>query len=170
MAPRSMIAQGKLPGAVPTAEVRLCERCRRLHPDPVSIVDRHGKHFVEHRIQRQRTSSRPCRREGVVAQGCRRGIDQGIVRQLRRDIARLFIQCILGAKQQRGLLALPRRQRHPRQPRETITHMDWLAELPPAHQALLIPVSYTHLRAHETDSYLVCRLLLEKKKKNKKNI
>ena len=27
------------------------------------------------------------------------------------------------------------------------------------------PVSYTHLRAHETDSYLVCRLLLEKKNK-----
>src|SRR5680860_1750783 len=27
------------------------------------------------------------------------------------------------------------------------------------------PLSYTHLRAHETDSYLVCRLLLEKKKK-----
>src|SRR5665647_3111008 len=27
-------------------------------------------------------------------------------------------------------------------------------------------VSYTHLRAHETDSYLVCRLLLEKKKNN----
>src|SRR5665647_3867232 len=30
-------------------------------------------------------------------------------------------------------------------------------------------VSYTHLRAHETDSYLVCRLLLEKKKKNHSN-
>ena len=30
-------------------------------------------------------------------------------------------------------------------------------------------VSYTHLRAHETDSYLVCRLLLEKKKKTKTN-
>ena len=29
----------------------------------------------------------------------------------------------------------------------------------------IFPVSYTHLRAHETDSYLVCRLLLEKKKK-----
>src|SRR5664279_4454877 len=29
------------------------------------------------------------------------------------------------------------------------------------------PVSYTHLRAHETDSYLVCRLLLEKKQKKK---
>ena len=27
----------------------------------------------------------------------------------------------------------------------------------------LIPVSYTHLRANETDSYLVCRLQLEKK-------
>ena len=30
--------------------------------------------------------------------------------------------------------------------------------------AYINPVSYTHLRAHETDSYLVCRLLLEKKK------
>ena len=28
-------------------------------------------------------------------------------------------------------------------------------------------VSYTHLRAHETKANLVCRLLLEKKKKNK---
>eukprot|EP00658_Telonema_sp_P-2_P081558 TRINITY_DN8396_c0_g1_i1.p2 TRINITY_DN8396_c0_g1~~TRINITY_DN8396_c0_g1_i1.p2 ORF type:complete len:230 (-),score=60.52 TRINITY_DN8396_c0_g1_i1:23-712(-) len=30
------------------------------------------------------------------------------------------------------------------------------------------PVSYTHLRAHETPEHLVCRLLLEKKKKNLK--
>ena len=29
---------------------------------------------------------------------------------------------------------------------------------------LVIPVSYTHLRAHETVLDLVCRLLLEKKK------
>src|SRR5665648_1220126 len=29
-----------------------------------------------------------------------------------------------------------------------------------------IPVSYTHLRAHETRHDLVCRLLLEKKKKH----
>ncbi|VTU58040.1 hypothetical protein AMBR_DPAELIID_02769 [Lacticaseibacillus rhamnosus] len=29
-------------------------------------------------------------------------------------------------------------------------------------------VSYTHLRAHETEADLVCRLLLEKKKKKKK--
>src|SRR5450756_2819970 len=31
-----------------------------------------------------------------------------------------------------------------------------------------MPVSYTHLRAHETRHDLVCRLLLEKKKKNTK--
>src|SRR5678815_6192119 len=30
------------------------------------------------------------------------------------------------------------------------------------------PVSYTHLRAHETPEHLVCRLLLEKKKKTYK--
>ena len=30
------------------------------------------------------------------------------------------------------------------------------------------PASYTHLRAHETVLESVCRLLLEKKKKNKK--
>ena len=30
-----------------------------------------------------------------------------------------------------------------------------------------LPVSYTHLRAHETGRNLVCRLLLEKKKKHK---
>ena len=32
-----------------------------------------------------------------------------------------------------------------------------------------ITVSYTHLRAHETPEHLVCRLLLEKKKKQKKH-
>ena len=31
-----------------------------------------------------------------------------------------------------------------------------------------LPVSYTHLRAHETGRNLVCRLLLEKKKKETK--
>src|SRR5665648_1142891 len=31
----------------------------------------------------------------------------------------------------------------------------------------IAPVSYTHLRAHETRHDLVCRLLLEKKKKKK---
>ena len=31
--------------------------------------------------------------------------------------------------------------------------------------AIAMPVSYTHLRAHETGAYLVCRLLLEKKKR-----
>eukprot|EP00658_Telonema_sp_P-2_P064799 TRINITY_DN540_c0_g1_i28.p1 TRINITY_DN540_c0_g1~~TRINITY_DN540_c0_g1_i28.p1 ORF type:complete len:148 (-),score=36.33 TRINITY_DN540_c0_g1_i28:69-512(-) len=33
------------------------------------------------------------------------------------------------------------------------------------HPDPYIPVSYTHLRAHETPEHLVCRLLLEKKKK-----
>ena len=28
---------------------------------------------------------------------------------------------------------------------------------------IITPVSYTHLRAHETPEHLVCRLLLEKK-------
>src|SRR5450756_3078694 len=32
------------------------------------------------------------------------------------------------------------------------------------------PVSYTHLRAHDTRHDLVCRLLLEKKKKKRKTI
>ena len=32
------------------------------------------------------------------------------------------------------------------------------------HERVLKPVSYTHLRAHETREDLVCRLLLEKKK------
>ena len=38
-------------------------------------------------------------------------------------------------------------------------HQDWVMEVAKA-------VSYTHLRAHETGRNLVCRLLLEKKKKN----
>src|SRR5674536_205943 len=33
------------------------------------------------------------------------------------------------------------------------------------HHAAFKAVSYTHLRAHETPEHLVCRLLLEKKKK-----
>ena len=40
----------------------------------------------------------------------------------------------------------------------------------PSVSARAVPVSYTHLRAHETVLDLVCRLLLEKKKRkeNKK--
>ena len=33
----------------------------------------------------------------------------------------------------------------------------------PQYAGLLKAVSYTHLRAHETELHLVCRLLLEKK-------
>eukprot|EP00826_Nyctotherus_ovalis_P028277 TRINITY_DN22358_c0_g1_i1.p3 TRINITY_DN22358_c0_g1~~TRINITY_DN22358_c0_g1_i1.p3 ORF type:complete len:119 (-),score=18.81 TRINITY_DN22358_c0_g1_i1:39-395(-) len=36
------------------------------------------------------------------------------------------------------------------------------------HGISIYSVSYTHLRAHETSLHLVCRLLLEKKKKKKK--
>src|SRR5450756_2036611 len=42
--------------------------------------------------------------------------------------------------------------------------LEQLAELPGVGPATA-PVSYTHLRAHETRHDLVCRLLLEKKKK-----
>src|SRR5665647_384351 len=43
--------------------------------------------------------------------------------------------------------------------RENIT---FIAFIPPEETPITIAsVSYTHLRAHETDSYLVCRLLLE---------
>ena len=34
----------------------------------------------------------------------------------------------------------------------------------------LDPVSYTHLRAHETSLHLVCRLLLEKKRGGDENV
>ena len=46
----------------------------------------------------------------------------------------------------------------------------WIFRKASSRMSALTPwaVSYTHLRAHETDSYLVCRLLLEKKKENKK--
>src|SRR5660398_128622 len=43
----------------------------------------------------------------------------------------------------------------------SLLHASWSR---PGHT----PVSYTHLRAHETKANLVCRLLLEKKKKKKK--
>ena len=45
------------------------------------------------------------------------------------------------------------------------THRTSLNELAAQATIALIPVSYTHLRAHETSLHLVCRLLLEKKKR-----
>ena len=50
-----------------------------------------------------------------------------------------------------------------------VAFLDFMADDPDAAVKGLageIPVSYTHLRAHETVLDLVCRLLLEKKKKN----
>ena len=42
---------------------------------------------------------------------------------------------------------------------------DYLKKLAAGIALTAEPVSYTHLRAHETGRNLVCRLLLEKKKK-----
>src|SRR5665647_3939462 len=56
----------------------------------------------------------------------------------------------------------------------TMSFRPWVSACRPAHHdenvdvmalgsmTRPVTVSYTHLRAHETDSYLVCRLLLEK--------
>eukprot|EP00658_Telonema_sp_P-2_P062924 TRINITY_DN51593_c0_g1_i1.p1 TRINITY_DN51593_c0_g1~~TRINITY_DN51593_c0_g1_i1.p1 ORF type:complete len:253 (+),score=58.51 TRINITY_DN51593_c0_g1_i1:219-977(+) len=44
---------------------------------------------------------------------------------------------------------------------EALTH--WISPVTSGLRTIL-PVSYTHLRAHETPEHLVCRLLLEKKK------
>ena len=51
--------------------------------------------------------------------------------------------------------------------------IDYKTAAPGAFKAMLgletyVPVSYTHLRAHETVLDLVCRLLLEKKRKTRK--
>ena len=51
-------------------------------------------------------------------------------------------------------------------------YLQVLGEIPTDDKVLSIyynPVSYTHLRAHETVLDLVCRLLLEKKKKHNTN-
>src|SRR5678816_117326 len=40
----------------------------------------------------------------------------------------------------------------------------------PGKPSSLTAVSYTHLRAHETPEHLVCRLLLEKKKKEEESM
>ena len=62
-----------------------------------------------------------------------------------------------------------KRQGHRREDREDEGgHVRRAGEAGPAAavggQEVLYPVSYTHLRAHETVLDLVCRLLLEKKK------
>src|SRR5674536_168757 len=42
---------------------------------------------------------------------------------------------------------------------------DWTCSVAKFTGTMSGPMSYTHLRAHETPEHLVCRLLLEKKKK-----
>src|SRR5678815_4986973 len=71
----------------------------------------------------------------------------------------------LGAPSQLDLFDLkpdaPREIRGPFKVIRTRSDAFELSELLPLHAK---PVSYTHLRAHETPEHLVCRLLLEKKK------
>ena len=54
-----------------------------------------------------------------------------------------------------------------------IVELPWPGEKRYPHEGWehieIVPVSYTHLRAHETRHDLVCRLLLEKKKKKDKD-
>eukprot|EP00658_Telonema_sp_P-2_P078930 TRINITY_DN7510_c0_g1_i1.p1 TRINITY_DN7510_c0_g1~~TRINITY_DN7510_c0_g1_i1.p1 ORF type:complete len:109 (-),score=32.14 TRINITY_DN7510_c0_g1_i1:38-364(-) len=50
----------------------------------------------------------------------------------------------------------------------TVSELTALKYTEPSASFVSEAVSYTHLRAHETPEHLVCRLLLEKKKNNKK--
>ena len=58
------------------------------------------------------------------------------------------------------LLGLTNNRKYENTPIEELHLSDEVVELLKSE-----PVSYTHLRAHETPEHLVCRLLLEKKKK-----
>src|SRR5678815_5065519 len=53
-------------------------------------------------------------------------------------------------------------------PPPMLAGVTWVLEQNADPSSVMYPVSYTHLRAHETPEHLVCRLLLEKKKKKKK--
>src|SRR5678815_8438 len=64
-----------------------------------------------------------------------------------------------------AILLLPREE----EPQIKVPMMDVLVSMPgcsakEVEERATRPVSYTHLRAHETPEHLVCRLLLEKKK------
>src|SRR5450756_1029660 len=80
--------------------------------------------------------------------------------QKRNDAIRAMIDAIRLAKD----LCIPKVIVHPGQVDGTITK-ESLYEAFRQNVEGIKPVSYTHLRAHETRHDLVCRLLLEKKKK-----
>ena len=67
----------------------------------------------------------------------------------------------------RALLNIYSRDFHPATEIEINLFNEIWAKMDKAAKEGFSTVSYTHLRAHETDSYLVCRLLLEKKKKTR---
>src|SRR5660397_257853 len=71
---------------------------------------------------------------------------------------------------ERGLSGLLLQDHLPRHPQRVVgsptTHLSEGGLWQAGHRFVLkfLPVSYTHLRAHETKANLVCRLLLEQKK------
>src|SRR5678815_381869 len=81
---------------------------------------------------------------GKIATG---RIDPFLIASIRIFLAAAFFTAFLPAAQKRELFKLSL----------------WKACLPLALTGIATnPVSYTHLRAHETPEHLVCRLLLEK--------
>src|SRR5660397_71565 len=86
--------------------------------------------------------------------------------------AKNFITVLLSSAHRTGLqrqmsavLALPP---HLPLPRSPACHGALGSSCDATGRAVSPPVSYTHLRAHETKANLVCRLLLEKKKNKQK--
>src|SRR5450756_1427320 len=88
---------------------------------------------------------------------------QGCLHQSR---VRVQAQVVVGGERDR-LAAV---HRDPR-PVRAAHHVEWPVQALGPHLRQVVgempPVSYTHLRAHETRHDLVCRLLLEKKKNTK---
>src|SRR5664279_544119 len=70
---------------------------------------------------------------------------------IERVFSQLNVRTVMGTAQAAGVVALAAARRGQR------NHSGRLRGA--HHGADIEPVSYTHLRAHETDSYLVCRLL-----------
>src|SRR5664279_1992589 len=135
----------ELPGqTLPAAEILALQlggfQCEAGGPDHVARLD-HERHRVTD-TRRLRQIGRARAREGLgVGPVPRHAVVQA--RATRHEPFRLGVVHAVD------------------QPHELAGHV----AVEPRRPERMLPVSYTHLRAHETDSYLVCRLLLEKKKK-----
>ena len=83
--------------------------------------------------------------KSAVGQGAGAMIGRSIWSQAKKELTSITVKSVPGTKH-----VIPRAQNRRRRNSRIMIRQR--------------AVSYTHLRAHETDSYLVCRLLLEKKK------